>query len=150
LTPFCKSRRVDSKYIYFVGSHKVFFYYNYIIGGKNPKIDQIRRLIGTYIKIYYLLIFSICFSNKQGLVLDLLVLGLQRASEMAGPPQFPNNFLQFQNVATETAHPIRLYSRYVDRIHMLLRFTADEAKDLIQVQLSYVSIQISSVLISVL
>lgn len=67
-----------------------------------------------------------------GLVLDLLVLGLQRASEMAGPPQFPNNFLQFQNVDTETSHPIRLYSRYVDRIHMLFRFTADEAKDLIQ------------------
>ena len=26
--------------IYFVGSDKVFFYYNYIIGGKNPKIDR--------------------------------------------------------------------------------------------------------------
>jgi hypothetical protein len=26
-----------------------------------------------------------------GLVLDLLILSLQRASEMAGPPQMPNN-----------------------------------------------------------
>jgi len=26
--PFCRSRRADSKYIYFVGSHKVLFYYN--------------------------------------------------------------------------------------------------------------------------
>lgn len=67
-----------------------------------------------------------------GLVLDLLVLGLQRASEMAGPPQLPNNFLSFQNVDTETAHPIRLYSRYVDRTHILFRFTAEEAKELIQ------------------
>lgn len=67
-----------------------------------------------------------------GLVLDLLVLGLQRASEMAGPPQLPNNFLTFQNVETETAHPIRLYSRYIDRVHMLFRFTAEEAKELIQ------------------
>jgi pre-mRNA-processing factor 8 len=67
-----------------------------------------------------------------GLVLDLLVLGLQRAREMAGPPQWPNNFLSFQNVDIEGAHPIRLYSRYVDRVHMLFRFTADEAKDLIQ------------------
>jgi pre-mRNA-processing factor 8 len=67
-----------------------------------------------------------------GLVLDLLVLGLQRASEMAGPPQLPNNFLSFQNVMVEGAHPIRLYSRYVDRVHMMFRFTADEAKDLIQ------------------
>ena len=31
-----------------------------------------------------------------GLVMDLLVLGLQRASEMAGPPQMPNDFLTFQ------------------------------------------------------
>ena len=37
-TPFCRSRRADSKYIYFVGSHKVFFYYNYIIGGKIPRL----------------------------------------------------------------------------------------------------------------
>jgi pre-mRNA-processing factor 8 len=67
-----------------------------------------------------------------GLVLDLLVLGLQRASEMAGPPQLPNNFLSFQSVEAETAHPIRLYSRYIDRVHIVFRFTADEAKDLIQ------------------
>ena len=31
-----------------------------------------------------------------GLVLDLLVLGLHRASEMAGPPQMPNDFLTYQ------------------------------------------------------
>lgn len=67
-----------------------------------------------------------------GLMLDLLVLGLRRASEMAGPPQLPNNFLTFQNVESETAHPIRLYSRYIDRIHVVFRFTADEAKELIQ------------------
>ena len=56
-----------------------------------------------------------------GLVQDLLVLGLKRGSEMAGPPQMPNDFLTFQDVATEAAHPIRLYSRYVDRIHMFFR-----------------------------
>ena len=67
-----------------------------------------------------------------GLVLDLLVLGLQRASEMAGPPQLPNDFLSFQDTVTEVAHPIRLYCRYVDRIHIFFRFTAEEARDLIQ------------------
>ncbi|KAK9710766.1 pre-mRNA-splicing factor 8, partial [Basidiobolus ranarum] len=67
-----------------------------------------------------------------GLVLDILLLGLQRASEMAGPPQMPNDFLQYRDVATEVRHPIRLYSRYIDRIHMLFRFSADEARDLIQ------------------
>ncbi|PSN32216.1 hypothetical protein C0J52_17015 [Blattella germanica] len=67
-----------------------------------------------------------------GLVLDLLVLGLQRASEMAGPPQMPNDFLTFQDVASEVAHPIRLFCRYVDRVHIFFRFTAEEARDLIQ------------------
>ena len=32
-----------------------------------------------------------------GLVFDLLILGLQHASEMAGPPQVPNNFLQYRD-----------------------------------------------------
>ncbi|KAJ3496918.1 hypothetical protein NMY22_g19752 [Coprinellus aureogranulatus] len=69
-----------------------------------------------------------------------LIRGLQfsafRASEMAGPPQQPNNFLQYRDSATETRHPVRLYSRYVDRLHILFRFTADEARDLIQRYLS--------------
>eukprot|EP00061_Rhincodon_typus_P018063 g47072.t1 len=67
-----------------------------------------------------------------GLVLDLLVLGLHRASEMAGPPQMPNDFLSYQDVATEVAHPVRLFCRYIERIHIFFRFTADEARDLIQ------------------
>ena len=80
--------------------------------------------------------FSSFIFQFYGLVLDILILGLQRASEMAGPPQVPNNFLQFRDTATEVRHPIRLYSRYVDRIHMLFRFTADESRDLIQRYLS--------------
>jgi len=56
-----------------------------------------------------------------GLVNDLLVLGLQRASDMTGPPGRPNDFLTFQDVETETSHPIRLYSRYIDRVHMFFR-----------------------------
>lgn len=76
--------------------------------------------------------FSSFVVQYYGLVLDLLILGLQRASEMAGPPQTPNGFLQYRDRATETRHPIRFYSRYVDRIHMLFRFTAEESRDLIQ------------------
>jgi pre-mRNA-processing factor 8 len=67
-----------------------------------------------------------------GLVLDLLVLGLTRASEIAGPPELPNDFLTFKDSQTETRHPIRLYCRYVEKLYMVFRFTADEAKDLIQ------------------
>ena len=48
----------------------------------------------------------------------------------------PNNFLQYRDSATETQHPIRLYSRYVDRLQILFRFSADESRDLIQRYLS--------------
>jgi len=67
-----------------------------------------------------------------GLVLDLLVLGLTRATELAGPPQAPNDFLTFREVATEKRHPIRLYTRYVDKLFMLFIFDADQSRDLIQ------------------
>eukprot|EP01012_Entosiphon_sulcatum_P022057 TRINITY_DN2696_c0_g1_i1.p1 TRINITY_DN2696_c0_g1~~TRINITY_DN2696_c0_g1_i1.p1 ORF type:complete len:2331 (+),score=635.10 TRINITY_DN2696_c0_g1_i1:51-7043(+) len=66
-----------------------------------------------------------------GLVLDLLMLGLTRASEIAGPPLAPNDFLTYRDVNIEIKHPIRLFHRYVDRFHMLLKFTHEESKDLI-------------------
>jgi len=67
-----------------------------------------------------------------GLVLDLLVLGLNRASEIAGLPQRPNEYLGYADIETETSHPIRLYTRYLDKIYMLFRFDSSEGKDLIQ------------------
>ncbi|ONI18565.1 hypothetical protein PRUPE_3G223400 [Prunus persica] len=67
-----------------------------------------------------------------GLVVDLLLLGLTRASEIVGPQQMPNEFTTYQNTKVETRHPIRLYSRYIDRVHMLFCFTHEEARDLIQ------------------
>ncbi|CAL1377720.1 unnamed protein product [Linum trigynum] len=67
-----------------------------------------------------------------GLVLDLLLLGLTRASEIAGPPQMPNEFMTYWDTKVETRHPIRLYSRYIDKVHIMFRFTHDEARDLIQ------------------
>ncbi|KAI5206698.1 pre-mRNA-processing-splicing factor 8 [Aureobasidium subglaciale] len=76
--------------------------------------------------------FSAFVFQYYGLVIDLLLLGLQRASELAGPVNAPNDFLQFRDRAAETRHPIRLYTRYVDRIWVFFRFTADESRDLIQ------------------
>lgn len=76
--------------------------------------------------------FSAFVFQYYGLVLDLLLLGPQRASEIAGPPASPNDFLQFRDRETETRHPIRLYSRYIDKIWVFLRFTAEESRDLIQ------------------
>eukprot|EP01083_Nonionella_stella_P133277 405152_1 len=76
--------------------------------------------------------FSSFIFQYYGLVLDLLVLGLNRATEVAGSPRLPNDWLSFADTQTEAKHPIRLYCRYVDKIHMLFRFTHEEAKDLIQ------------------
>ena len=45
-----------------------------------------------------------------GLIIDLLVLGMRRASEVAGPPQLPNEFLTFRDVHTEVVAQLR--SRY--------------------------------------
>ena len=49
-----------------------------------------------------------------GLVLDLLVLGLQRASEMAGPPQMPNDFLTFQ-VFKSKNHRFQMTTHFTTR-----------------------------------
>lgn len=66
-----------------------------------------------------------------GLVADLLILGLDRASEMAGPVSQPNAFLQYRDSETETSSPIRLYSRYMDKVHIMFRFSHDEADGLV-------------------
>eukprot|EP00127_Corallochytrium_limacisporum_P002632 Clim_evm68s134 gene=Clim_evmTU68s134 len=72
-----------------------------------------------------------------GMMMDLLLLGLERAADMAGPVEAPNEFLCFEDVEVETSHPIRLYSRNIDRIHMLLRFDdGEEARALTQQYLS--------------
>ena len=44
----------------------------------------------------------------------------------------PNEFLTFRDVRTEVRHPIRLYTRNIDKVHILFRFSAEESKDLIQ------------------
>lgn len=67
-----------------------------------------------------------------GLIIDLLILGLQRAQEIAGPSMFMNDFLQFRNQEDETRHPIRLYTRYIDKIFIFFRFQMDEVRDLVQ------------------
>lgn len=49
------------------------------------------------------------------------MLGLTRASELAGPPAMPNDWLSFQSRAIETRHPIKLYARYADKLFVLFR-----------------------------
>ena len=75
--------------------------------------------------------FASFIMQYYGLILDLLILGLIRASELAGPPTSPNEFMSFKDIETETRSPIRLYNRYIDRIYMLFRFTELESRELI-------------------
>lgn len=65
--------------------------------------------------------FSSFVAQYYGLIIDLLLLGLTRASELAGAPQLPNEFLSFRDARVERRHPIRLYSRYIDRVHILFK-----------------------------
>lgn len=57
-----------------------------------------------------------------GLILDLLILGLVRAMDLAGPATAPNEFMSFKDVDTETRHPLRLYNRYIDKLYIVFRF----------------------------
>lgn len=74
--------------------------------------------------------FSSFVFQYYGLVIDLLILGLDRASEIAGLPQLPNQFLQFRD-GSETSSPIRLYARYMDKIFMFFRLDSEETDGLI-------------------
>jgi len=56
-----------------------------------------------------------------GLMLDLLLMGLTRATELAGPSNSPNEFMTFKSIETETSHPIRLYCRYIDKLYMIFQ-----------------------------
>jgi len=60
------------------------------------------------------------------------LMGLTRATELAGPSNSPNEFMTFKSIETETSHPIRLYCRYIDKLYMIFKFTEDESRDLIQ------------------
>ena len=66
-----------------------------------------------------------------GLVVDLLILGLGRASELA----LTENFM-FSDKNKERRHPIRMYMRAVDKFHMVLKLSAEESDDLVQRYLS--------------
>ena len=57
------------------------------------------------------LAFSSFIVQYYGLIVDLLILGLTRASELAGLPQRPNEYLTFADIETEVSHPIRMYTR---------------------------------------
>ncbi|AQZ09897.1 PRP8 (YHR165C) [Zygosaccharomyces parabailii] len=65
-----------------------------------------------------------------GLMMDILMLGPERAMDFAGPANDPNEFLQFKHPTVETQQPIRLYARYLDKVYILFHFKENEADEL--------------------
>jgi pre-mRNA-processing factor 8 len=76
--------------------------------------------------------FSSFIFQFYAMILDLLVLGLPRASELAGAPNMPNEFMTFKDASVETRHPIRFYCRYIEKMYFVFRFSAEDARDLVQ------------------
>lgn len=66
-----------------------------------------------------------------GLMIDLLLLGLPRAHEIAGAQRVPNRFMSFSSKSVETDHPVRAYCRYFDQVHMLFVFDEEESDDIV-------------------
>ena len=67
-----------------------------------------------------------------GMMCDLLILSPERALELAGPADNPNQFMEFADVQTEVKDPIRLYCRYFDKIFIFFRFEEFQSEDLIK------------------
>lgn len=105
---------------------------DYISAKNNVRITFKDMAHTNYLGLVRGLQFASFVSQYYGLVLDLLLLGLTRATELAGSPTMPSNFLTFPDMATETKHPVRLYCRYIDEFWVLFRFSAEEAKALVQ------------------
>jgi pre-mRNA-processing factor 8 len=75
--------------------------------------------------------FSSFLAQYYGLMLDLMLLGLRRANDLAGPADAPTDFATFSDTGVETRHPIRRYCRIVDKVYMVVRLSAPESTDLI-------------------
>ncbi|CAN3368761.1 pre-mRNA-splicing factor 8 [Diutina catenulata] len=63
-----------------------------------------------------------------GLCVDLLLLGHEKASELAGPPASPAPFMSVLN----SRGPIKLYMRWMDKVYVFLRFDHEESVELIE------------------
>lgn len=87
--------------------------------------------------------FSTFVYQYYALALDLLLLGLERARDLAGPPTRSINYLGIyrsgdtdKDDEIETNHPLRIYCRYIDKIYMVYKFTSDQSSEQIQLFLT--------------
>ena len=104
---------------------------NYIVAKHSVKLEYKDMEHLHHVGLIRGLMFSSFITQYWGLIVDLMLLGSRRSQELAGSPQQPNPFMHFRQKSHAASHPIRGYMRYIDQCHMLLRFTRDEADDLI-------------------
>ncbi|QPG77068.1 hypothetical protein FOA43_004466 [Brettanomyces nanus] len=76
--------------------------------------------------------FSSFVLQYYGLAMDLLLLGPERAADLAGEPERPNEFMEFASEAVQKKSPIRCYSRNLNVVHIFFRFSRRQAADLVQ------------------
>lgn len=105
---------------------------DYMTSKNNVKLSFKDMSFLNSVGLIHGLMFTSFIAQYMGLLVDLLILGLRRANEMAGPPSMPNSFLQFASIEDEIRHPIRLYQRYGARLHILYKFNEEQARDLIR------------------
>ena len=105
---------------------------DYITSKNNVNISfKDMRYVNSYGLIQGLQ-FSSFVTQYYGLLLDILLIGPNRALEIAGTSDKPNDYLTFNDKEVEVSHPIRLYTRYIDKFYMVLHFNEEESKELIQ------------------
>ena len=80
-----------------------------------------------------------------GLVIDILILGLKRATDIAGPPQIPNEFGTFESKSVRKASYTTIRSLCGHCAHSV-PIDNEQSKDLIQRYLTECPIQITRML----
>lgn len=75
--------------------------------------------------------FASFIGQFYGLVVDLIILGLSRAGEIAGDVKVANDFLYFRDSRIEIRHPVRGYQRYLGKLHMLIKLSYSEAGNML-------------------
>ena len=66
-----------------------------------------------------------------GLAIDLTILGLARAAELCDGRDSPSHAMNSRTASDFQAHHIKMYMRYLDKVHILYRFSQRHASDLI-------------------
>lgn len=76
--------------------------------------------------------FSGFLLQLAGLAVDLGVIGVDRALDLAGPPQTAHPLMRFDSAETQARHPVVGYFRNLDEAVLVLRLDMESEVDLVQ------------------